>query len=63
MTELERLLDNIDLAEQAKREFVRENPNGTGDKAERARLYRDVEMARRSLRAYRLANPHLFEGR
>lgn len=63
MTELERLLDNIDQAELAKREFVRENPNGTGDKATRAALYRDVEMARRALRAYRLANPQLFEGR
>ncbi|MFG1496270.1 hypothetical protein ABMA57_06505 [Saccharospirillum sp. HFRX-1] len=47
-------------AEEAKRQFVQENPNGSGDKTERMRLYNKVELARKSLREYKRMNPHLL---
>lgn len=59
-TELEALEQAIEDAEAAKRAFVQENPNGAGDKAERMRLYTNVEMARKALREYKKANPHLL---
>ncbi|TXR53808.1 hypothetical protein [Reinekea thalattae] len=54
---LEALEQAIEDAEAAKRAFVKENPNGTGDKAERIRLYNRVEAARKSLREYKRLNP------
>lgn len=50
----------IEQAEAEKRAFVKENPNGTGDKAERIQLYGKVENARKALRDYKRANPHLL---
>lgn len=50
----------IEDAEVDKRSFVKENPNGTGDKSERIRLYGQVEAARKALRDYKRANPHLL---
>lgn len=56
---LEELEQAIIVAEEAKRQFVKENPNGTGDKKERMRLYNEVERARKALREYKRMNPHL----
>lgn len=56
---LEELEQAIIEAEEAKRQFVKENPNGTGDKKERMRLYNEVERARKALREYKRMNPHL----
>ncbi len=56
MDDLQKLEQEIEQAEQRKREFVKENPNGAGDKAERNRLYTDVERARKALREYKLRN-------
>ncbi|MEJ2044448.1 MAG: hypothetical protein P8X74_17765 [Reinekea sp.] len=50
----------IENAEAEKRTFVKENPNGAGDKDERMRLYGNVENARKALRDYKRANPHLL---
>ncbi|MDX1342887.1 hypothetical protein [Reinekea sp. G2M2-21] len=58
--QLEALELAIERAEEEKRAFVKENPNGTGDKAERMRLYGQVEGARKALRDYKRANPHLL---
>jgi len=57
---LQELEQAIVEAEEAKRQFVKENPNGTGDKQERMRLYNDVERARKALREYKRMNPHLL---
>lgn len=57
---LEELEQAIIEAEEAKRQFVKENPNGTGDKKERMRLYNEVERARKALRDYKRMNPHLL---
>ncbi|HET8904991.1 hypothetical protein [Saccharospirillum alexandrii] len=57
---LEELEQAIVEAEEAKRQFVRENPNGTGSKDDRMRLYNDVERARKALRDYKRMNPHLL---
>jgi hypothetical protein len=57
---LEELEQAIVEAEEAKRQFVRDNPNGTGNKEDRMRLYNDVERARRALRDYKRMNPHLL---
>jgi hypothetical protein len=54
------LEEAIEQAETNKRAFVKENPNGAGDKAERMRLYGEVEGSRKALRAYKLSNPHLL---
>lgn len=59
-SQLEALEQAIENAEAEKRAFVKENPNGAGDKAERMRLYNQVEAARKSLREYKKANPHLL---
>jgi protein subunit release factor A len=59
-SKLEALEQAIETAEAEKRAFVKENPNGTGDKAERIRLYNQVESARKALRDYKRANPHLL---
>ncbi len=56
---LEELERAIVEAEEAKRQFVKDNPNGTGDKKERMRLYNEVERARKALREYKRLNPHL----
>lgn len=53
-TELDALEQAITDAEERKREFVKEHPNGTGDKAERTKLYTDVERARKALRDYKI---------
>lgn len=53
-TELEALEQAIVDAEERKRAFVKENPNGTGDKNERTRLYTEVERARKALREFKL---------
>ncbi|WP_119394206.1 hypothetical protein [Salinibius halmophilus] len=58
---LEALERAIDDAEAAKREFVKDNPAGTGDKKERAKLYNAVEQARKELRAFKLAHPELMK--
>ncbi len=50
----------IEQAEANKRAFVKENPNGGGDKSERVRLYGCVENGRKALRDYKRANPHLL---
>jgi len=50
----------IEQAEVEKRAFVKENPNGGGDKDERMRLYGNVERSRKALREYKRANPHLL---
>lgn len=55
-SELEELERAIDTAEQKKREFVRDNPGGSGDSKERARLYAEVERARKALREYKIRN-------
>lgn len=47
-------------AEQLKREFVKQHPNGAGDKGERNRIYNQVEAARRALRSYKLSHPQLL---
>lgn len=57
---LQELEQAIIEAEEAKRQFVKENPNGTGDKKERMRLYNEVERARKALREYKRMNPHLL---
>lgn len=57
---LQELEQAIVDAEEAKRRFVQENPNGSGDKQERMRLYNRVEVARKSLRDYKRMNPHLL---
>ncbi len=49
----------IEVAEEEKRSFVKENPNGAGDNSERIRLYSNVENARKALREYKRMNPHL----
>lgn len=54
------LLQTIEDAEDIKRQFVRANPNGSGDAGERRRLYDQVEQARRALREYKRLNPELF---
>lgn len=61
MDEIERLEQAIVEAETKKREFVRTHPNGSGDKGERAKLYTEVEKARRELRAYKVNNPHILQ--
>lgn len=53
-TELDALEQAIVDAEERKREFVKENPNGAGDKKERTRLYTEVERARKALREYKV---------
>ncbi|WP_320824015.1 hypothetical protein [Reinekea sp.] len=58
--ELDALEQAIEQAEVEKRAFVKENPNGGGDKSERMRLYGKVEGARKALRNYKRANPHLL---
>lgn len=58
--QLEALEKAIENAEAEKRAFVKENPNGGGDKNERMRLYSQVELARKNLRDYKRANPHLL---
>ncbi len=58
--QLEALELAIERAEEEKRAFVKENPNGAGDKSERMRLYANVENARKALRNYKRANPHLL---
>jgi hypothetical protein len=58
--QLEELENAIEDAEIAKRAFVKENPNGAGDKNERMRLYTNVERSRKALRDYKKANPHLL---
>ncbi|MDO7644270.1 MAG: hypothetical protein MUQ62_06125 [Reinekea forsetii] len=58
--ELDGLEHAIEQAEVEKRAFVKENPNGGGDKSERMRLYGKVEGARKALRNYKRANPHLL---
>ncbi len=57
---LQKLEQAIVEAEEAKRQFVKDNPNGTGDKKERMRLYNEVERARKALREYKRMNPHLM---
>lgn len=57
---LQELEQAIVDAEEAKRQFVKENPNGAGDKKERMRLYNEVERARKALREYKRMNPHLI---
>jgi hypothetical protein len=58
--ELDGLEHAIEQAEVEKRAFVKENPTGGGDKSERMRLYGKVEGARKALRNYKRANPHLL---
>ncbi len=58
--QLEALEHAIEQAEAEKRAFVKDHPNGTGDKSERMRLYGQVENARKALRDYKRANPHLL---
>lgn len=58
--QLQSLEDAIEVAEAEKRAFVKEHPNGTGDKNERMRLYTNVERARKALREYKRNNPHLM---
>ena len=58
--QLKALESAIENAEAEKRAFVKENPNGAGDKGERMRLYTNVENARKALRDYKRANPHLL---
>ncbi|MCH8552823.1 MAG: hypothetical protein LAT62_12870 [Natronospirillum sp.] len=53
-TELETLEQAITDAEERKRQFVREHPNGAGDRTERTRLYAEVERARKALREYKI---------
>ncbi|TGG90789.1 hypothetical protein E4656_17795 [Natronospirillum operosum] len=55
-TELEALEQAITDAEERKRQFVKEHPNGSGDKQERTRLYAEVERARKALREYKVRN-------
>lgn len=55
-TELESLEQAITDAEERKRQFVREHPNGSGDRKERTRLYAEVERARKALREYKIKN-------
>lgn len=50
----------IEVTELEKRTFVKENPSGAGDKEERIKLYTNVERARKALRDYKRANPHLL---
>ena len=54
--ELEALEQAITDAEERKRDFVKENPNGAGDKKERTRFYTDVERARKALREFKVRN-------
>lgn len=56
MEELQRLEKAIEEAEQLKRDFVKNNPNGSGDKSERNRLYSLVEKSRKALRDFKLKN-------
>lgn len=58
--QLEALERAIEDAEAEKRAFVKEHPNGAGDKAERMRLYGQVEGARKALRDFKRANPELL---
>jgi hypothetical protein len=53
----------IDNAEEAKREFVKNNPAGSGDKAERSGFYNGVERARKALREFKVANPEVVKAR
>ncbi|MFC3852607.1 hypothetical protein ACFOSD_00070 [Salinispirillum marinum] len=55
-SQLASLEQAITDAEERKREFVRDHPNGTGDKTERTKLYTDVERARRALREFKVKN-------
>ena len=61
--QLEALENAIDEAEAVKREFVKNNPAGTGDKAERSRMYNDVERARKVLREFKIQNPQVLKAR
>lgn len=58
--QLEALEHAIEDAEAEKRNFVKEHPNGAGDKSERMRLYGQVEGARKALREFKRANPQLM---
>lgn len=58
--QLEALETAIEDAEAEKRAFVKDNPNGAGDKKERVRLYGKVEGARKALRDFKRANPQLL---
>lgn len=61
MDRLEELEQAIVDAEAVKREYVKNNPTGTGSQSERNAIYNEVEKARRSLRAYKIDNPHLLK--
>ena len=54
MTELEKLEQAIVEAEERKREYIKGNPVGEGDKATKIALYTEVEHARKALRAYKI---------
>ncbi len=53
---LQELEKAIAEAEEAKRQFVKENPRGEDDRDERLRLYNKVERARKALREYKRLN-------
>lgn len=57
MDELARLELEIEKAEMNKKAFVKEHATGEGDSELRAKLYLNVERARKALRAYKIANP------
>lgn len=58
--QLEALERAIEEAEEEKRAFVKEHPNGAGDKNERMRLYGKVEGARKALRDFKRENHNLL---
>jgi len=58
--QLQKLLNAIEEAEEAKRQFVKANPKGEGDRKQRLALYNEVERARKALRDYKRFNPQLY---
>jgi len=61
MEVLEQLEQAIVDAEALKRAYVKENPTGTGNQAERNGIYNQVEKARKTLREFKIDNPHLLK--
>jgi hypothetical protein len=59
MDELIRLELDIEQAEQNKKAFVKAHATGEGDSVIRAKLYLNVERARKALRVYKMAHSHL----
>lgn len=59
MDELSTLELAIETAELEKKAFVKQHATGEGDSVERAKLYSNVERARKALRFYKMTHPIL----